>query len=747
MKKNMVGRQISTMVFLVLLIAVCIAAGVFLRYQRNMGDAITIQGIWDQVTGSAEPEAITPSAKRAVPADGVVFFRGVGGEDGVARLVPMLVESSIAARFFASASEVQAAPGAVEALTAAGYDVGIAYDAYPGTEKDDILSELSQQANLLSRATGRTVSTLLTVIEPDQALLEAAGALGIDRVYVEGDEIAFTRMTDEQAASQYHADRKQQSVVISLRGMDQLPKEELERALLNIAADPADLTAVAQQKLNQTQAAQIGPISRIYTTEPAVGYTFSGLSTGRDEFPAVLSALRQIGGKALFFVTLDEVLNCQSDIQQLLSDGHDLGMLVTPAQHSSAAGQLEELLSIEKAIRNTYGYQKPLPVRQSYGAVSAVLSEAAASGGYTLLSSMRNAVPSEESRETDAAVVLEAVMPAAQGALQKGEIVHFQMGLFQRSDTILSELVTLMSRERSVYAPRSPLDILSNTEYTYTYPVPQENMLSQVRDAIAPGKMGGHVTFEDIQARYIGISWVNSTRFLPGFTSAQVRQMDRKGLVDNEKNMVFLTFDDWGTDATIMSLLDVLRRHNAKATFFVRTEHVSNNPNLLRTIALEGHTVASHTHRHVPMSIDISGKGTRFEELSDEELEAFREDIVLSYQTLQSIIGDVEVDGVPALTRLFRPPTLAVGRNSMEVLLDCGYTYCVSGSYTSQDYKAESAQRLSDQLYRNTRSGAVLIMHMSDNSVHTAEALDLYLTNIENKNLDFSFVGLSEVLK
>lgn len=77
---------------------------------------------------------------------------------------------------------------------------------------------------------------------------------------------------------------------------------------------------------------------------------------------------------------------------------------------------------------------------------------------------------------------------------------------------------------------------------------------------------------------YIGISWVNSRYFLPGFTSAEIRELDTDGLVKNDSNMVFLTFDDWGTDENITKLLDVLRKHQARATFFIRTENVRYNP-------------------------------------------------------------------------------------------------------------------------------------------------------------------------
>ena len=41
----------------------------------------------------------------------------------------------------------------------------------------------------------------------------------------------------------------------------------------------------------------------------------------------------------------------------------------------------------------------------------------------------------------------------------------------------------------------------------------------------------------------------------------------------------------------------------------------------------------------------------------------------------------------------------------------------------------------------------MFILHMSDNSIYTAEAIDLYLTEMEKQNEPYRFVGLSEVLK
>lgn len=80
-------------------------------------------------------------------------------------------------------------------------------------------------------------------------------------------------------------------------------------------------------------------------------------------------------------------------------------------------------------------------------------------------------------------------------------------------------------------------------------------------------------------------------------------------------------------------------------------------------------------------------------------------------------------------------------------MFDSGFTYSVSGTYTTQDYKAESAQALANSMLRRTRSGAVFILHMSDNSMYTAEAVDLYLTQMESLEETYRFVGLSEALK
>ncbi|MGP4023137.1 bifunctional polysaccharide deacetylase/glycosyltransferase family 2 protein [Actinomadura sp. 3N407] len=65
---------------------------------------------------------------------------------------------------------------------------------------------------------------------------------------------------------------------------------------------------------------------------------------------------------------------------------------------------------------------------------------------------------------------------------------------------------------------------------------------------------------------------------------------------------IALTFDDGPDPAWTPRLLDVLRRHGARATFFTIGAHVAENPRLTRRILREGHEIGSHTYTHVDLA-------------------------------------------------------------------------------------------------------------------------------------------------
>lgn len=488
-------------------------------------------------------------------------------------------------------------------------------------------------------------------------------------------------------------------------------------------------------------------LPRFYTSERAVAFTFSGLKSEK-ELQGVLDALKNTNSRATFFVSEEDIENRADQIEQIQRAGHSLGISVMITENGRSNQLLKAMQTQAEALRSRYRVRYELFVRPSSGVASPVLLQAASAGGFRVVTEFKEAVPEKVSRMTDAEEVLAAIFKDNEGALQRGEIVHFQMGLFQYSEDVLGELVEKLVAEKCVYPVRPCNALAENRDKLYQYPLPDSQILRSVKDRVYPGHLDGKTPEEIygiIREGYIGIEWIVSTYFLPGFTPQQADQLDKTGIIKNDQNYVFLTFDDWGTDATVERLLQVLDKHNATATFFVKTEYVPYNPNLLRGIAAAGHTVGAHTHAHMELANEIYP--TYYKELDEEQRAALEQDIVTCYDTMQHIIGDmVDADGKPSLSLLFRQPTLAVGKNGLETVFDCGYTHAIAGYYTTTDYKAESVEALVKDLREHIVPGAVLVMHFSDNAQYTAEALDILLTEYEDSGSEYRFVGLNKVL-
>lgn len=65
-----------------------------------------------------------------------------------------------------------------------------------------------------------------------------------------------------------------------------------------------------------------------------------------------------------------------------------------------------------------------------------------------------------------------------------------------------------------------------------------------------------------------------------------------------QKNIVALTFDDGPNPEFTPQVLGLLKKHNAKATFFCIGKNIEENPQLFREIVAHGHTIGNHTYSH-----------------------------------------------------------------------------------------------------------------------------------------------------
>src|SRR5471030_219233 len=83
----------------------------------------------------------------------------------------------------------------------------------------------------------------------------------------------------------------------------------------------------------------------------------------------------------------------------------------------------------------------------------------------------------------------------------------------------------------------------------------------------------------------------------------------------NDPSQMALTFDDGPNDPHTLHLLDVLAKHNAKATFFLIGKYVRQRPEIARAILTAGHEIGNHTNSH-PNLVLVSAARLR-QELED----------------------------------------------------------------------------------------------------------------------------------
>ncbi len=181
-----------------------------------------------------------------------------------------------------------------------------------------------------------------------------------------------------------------------------------------------------------------------------------------------------------------------------------------------------------------------------------------------------------------------------------------------------------------------------------------------------------------------------------------------------------LTFDDGPNDPHTLHLLDILARHDVRATFFMIGRFVEQRPDIARAVAQAGHTIGNHTATH-PNLIFRRQRSVRDEIASCEN--AFINNGVVH-------------------ASLFRPPhggrTPAVLRTVRSMGLEPAM-WNISG----WDWKGHSAEKIAHIVHRQVRGGDVILLH--DGGQHhigvdrsaSIRAADLIIHRCLNEGYEF----------
>ena len=170
----------------------------------------------------------------------------------------------------------------------------------------------------------------------------------------------------------------------------------------------------------------------------------------------------------------------------------------------------------------------------------------------------------------------------------------------------------------------------------------------------------------------------------------------------NSTKEVYLTFDDGPIPEVTPWVLDELKKHNAKATFFCIGDNISKHPELFKRIISEGHAVGNHTFHH------LNGRKTTLENYLENVSKA-KTEIVHRI----SSISPKHRQKVEQFTILFRPPYGKMTSGQAKSIQQKGYQI-VMWNVLSADYDTSiSEEKCFKNVAESIKPGSIVVFHDS----------------------------------
>jgi peptidoglycan/xylan/chitin deacetylase (PgdA/CDA1 family) len=174
---------------------------------------------------------------------------------------------------------------------------------------------------------------------------------------------------------------------------------------------------------------------------------------------------------------------------------------------------------------------------------------------------------------------------------------------------------------------------------------------------------------------------------------------------------VALTFDD-GPGAVTGALLDVLRRHRARATFNVLGDRIAGRESLLRRAVSDGHEIGVHgwIHRDHRDGVADAAAGVA--------------------RTAELVLAVCDVR-----PRLFRPPFGLTSRRLELAVARHGVT-TVLWDVDPHDFEEPGADAIVDRMLATVRPGSIVLLHDDRPALSpTAEAVDVLIPALRRRGL------------
>lgn len=196
-----------------------------------------------------------------------------------------------------------------------------------------------------------------------------------------------------------------------------------------------------------------------------------------------------------------------------------------------------------------------------------------------------------------------------------------------------------------------------------------------------------------------------------------LRNFDALYVGDTNKKEIYITFDAGFENGNTERILDALKKHGVKATFFLVGNYFETQPELVKRMAKEGHTIGNHTYSHPDMS-----------KIGD--IQSFQTELQKNETLYRDILGS-------EMPKLYRPPQGKFCEENLKMAQQLGYS-TVFWSLAYVDWYTDdqpTPEQAFSKLLPRIHPGAVVLLHSTSST--NAEILDELLTKWEETGYSF----------
>jgi len=202
--------------------------------------------------------------------------------------------------------------------------------------------------------------------------------------------------------------------------------------------------------------------------------------------------------------------------------------------------------------------------------------------------------------------------------------------------------------------------------------------------------------------------WIKTSKFLKKIFSGYIWD------IPNSENKIYLTFDDGPTPEITEWVLEQLKKHQAKATFFCIGKNIKNHSGIFHKIIEEGHAIGNHSNNH------LNGWKTT------------TNDYLENISLCSTEIENQKFETKKQQSQLFRPPYCKIKKTQFKELKKLGYKIIMWDVLSADFDQSITPEKCLENVLQNVQSGSIIIFHDSVKAF---------------KNLEYTLPRSLEILK